>query len=131
MKAINYAAAAALAAIIGLSGCSAPQSAPQEQGGKASVSKRAFGQTADGTPVDLYTLSNANGFEASITNYGAILVSLKTPDRNGTFGDVILGFENLDGYLATTRSSGPSWAAMETASPKGSSRSTVRCTSWP
>ncbi|MGE5489012.1 MAG: aldose epimerase family protein [bacterium] len=99
MKAINYAAAAALAAIIGLSGCSAPQSAPQEQGGKASVSKRAFGQTADGTPVDLYTLSNANGFEASITNYGAILVSLKTPDRNGTFGDVILGFENLDGYL--------------------------------
>jgi len=99
MKAIHYAAAAALALAIGLMGCGGATVASQEQGGKATVTKRAFGKTADGTPVDLYTLSNANGFEAAITNYGGIIVSIKTPDRDGKLGDVVLGFDNLDGYL--------------------------------
>ncbi len=92
-------AAGALIAAIGFSGCSSTKTASKAQEGKATVKKQAFGKTADGTPVDLYTLSNANGFEVAITNYGGIIVSLKAPDRNGRFADVVLGFDSLDGYL--------------------------------
>jgi aldose 1-epimerase len=65
---------------------------------QATVSKAPFG-TADGQSVDLYTLRNQHGVEAKITNYGGILVSLKVPDRNGKFDDVVLGFNDLDTYL--------------------------------
>ena len=64
----------------------------------AQVSKESFG-TADGQNVDLYTLKNRNGMEARITNYGGIVVSLKVPDRNRKFDDVVLGFNDLDSYL--------------------------------
>src|SRR5258708_5967454 len=60
-----------------------------------------FGVTGDGTRVNLYTLSNKNGVEARITNYGGILVSLKAPDRKGALADIVLGFDSLDGYLAS------------------------------
>ena len=65
---------------------------------QAKVTKQSFG-TADGQPVDLYTLTNRNGVEAKITNWGGIVVSLKVPDRTGKFDDVVLGFNDLDGYL--------------------------------
>jgi len=65
---------------------------------QATVTKAPFG-TADGQSVDLYTLRNVHGVEAKITNYGGILVSLKVPDRNGKFDDVVLGFNDLDSYL--------------------------------
>ena len=65
---------------------------------QAAVTKAPFG-TADGQSVDLYTLRNVHGVEAKITNYGGILVSLKVPDRNGKFDDVVLGFNDLDTYL--------------------------------
>ena len=58
-----------------------------------------FGKMPDGTAVDIYTLRNASGVEARITNYGGIVVSLKVPDRNGKFDDVVLGYDTLDGYL--------------------------------
>lgn len=61
--------------------------------------QRAFGKTVDGTPVDLYTLTNAQGVQAQITNYGGIVVSLLVPDRDGTLDDVVLGFDTLDEYL--------------------------------
>ena len=60
-----------------------------------------FGKTREGTPVRIYTLTNANGVEAAITNYGGRIVSLKVPDRKGAMGDVVAGFTTLDGYLAT------------------------------
>jgi aldose 1-epimerase len=63
-----------------------------------SIEKEAWG-TVDGKPVDLYTLTNANGLEAKITNYGGIVVSLKVLDRNGKLGDVVLGYDNLKGYI--------------------------------
>jgi len=66
---------------------------------KTIVKKQTFGQTADGTSVDLYVLSNKNAMEAAIMNYGGIVVRLKTPDRNGKLEDIVLGMENLDGYL--------------------------------
>jgi aldose 1-epimerase len=63
------------------------------------VQKESFGRTADGRQVDLYTLTNANGLKARITNYGAIVVSLEVPDRNGKLDDITLGFDTLQEYL--------------------------------
>jgi aldose 1-epimerase len=53
----------------------------------------------DGTGVESYTLKNAAGMQARITNYGGILTSLKVPDRDGRFEDVVLGHETLEPYL--------------------------------
>ena len=69
---------------------------------KPKVKKEAFGKTNDGTAVDIYTLTNSKGAEARITNYGAIVVSLKMPNRQGKFEDVVLGYDTLDGYLKDT-----------------------------
>ena len=66
---------------------------------QATVTKESFGKTAEGENVDLYTLRNAHGVEAKITNYGGIVTSLKVPDRSGKFDDVVLGFNDLDSYL--------------------------------
>ena len=67
----------------------------------AQVSRSAFGQ-ADGQPVELFTLRNSKGAEATITNYGGIVVTLKVPDRNGRLDDVVLGHDSLDGYLKSS-----------------------------
>ena len=67
---------------------------------KSKMRKQSFGKTEDGQQVDLYTLTNKNGMEARITNYGGTVVSLKVPDRSGKFEDVVLGYDNLDGYAA-------------------------------
>ena len=67
---------------------------------KSPFKKEAFGKLADGRAVDIYTLTNRNGVEVRITNYGAAVVSLKAPDREGKFQDVVLGYDSLDGYLA-------------------------------
>ncbi|HYP07741.1 MAG TPA: aldose epimerase family protein [Bryobacteraceae bacterium] len=64
------------------------------------LDKRSFGKTQSGAAVDLYTLTNANGMEASITTYGAIVTSLRTPDRAGKMADVVLGFDTMQGYLS-------------------------------
>src|SRR5713226_7918677 len=64
-----------------------------------STIKKAFGKTPDGQPVDLYVLTNKSGAEVSITNYGGAVVSIKVPDRNGKFADVVLGYNNVDGYV--------------------------------
>jgi aldose 1-epimerase len=66
---------------------------------KASIQRTAFGKLSDGTAVDLFTLNNANGLVAKITNYGAMITELHVPDRNGNLGDVVLGFDNLGQYL--------------------------------
>lgn len=58
-----------------------------------------FGALPSGEEVQIYTLTNSQGLEARIMTYGGIVVTLKVPDRNGNLGDVVLGFESLDGYL--------------------------------
>ncbi len=63
------------------------------------ITKADFGQTTDGTAVQIFTLTNASGMELKISTYGGAIVSLKTPDRAGAMGDVVLGFDSLDGYL--------------------------------
>ena len=67
--------------------------------GATTVKKSDFGKMPDGTPVALYTLTSSTGLEARIITYGGILVSLKTPDRKGVAADVVLGHDDLAGYL--------------------------------
>jgi aldose 1-epimerase len=50
--------------------------------------------------VEVYTLTNNHGVEVKITNFGGTIISLLAPDKNGNSGDVVLGFDNLDDYLA-------------------------------
>jgi len=66
---------------------------------KSTMKRQPFGQLRDGREVDLYTLTNKNGMEVTITNFGGIVVSLKVPDRAGKIEDVVLGYDSLDGYL--------------------------------
>ncbi|HTK73795.1 MAG TPA: aldose epimerase family protein [Gemmataceae bacterium] len=63
------------------------------------VTKKPFGQTRDGTPVELYTLTNSRGMRAAVMTYGGILVELTAPDRNGQYSNVVLGFDSLEPYL--------------------------------
>ncbi len=63
------------------------------------MGKEIFGKTGDGQEVQLFTLSNKNGMEARIMDYGGIVVSLKVPDRTGKLDDVVLGLNTLDDYL--------------------------------
>ncbi|MGA2280881.1 MAG: aldose epimerase family protein [Verrucomicrobiota bacterium] len=66
------------------------------------ISQAPFGKTPDGTPVAIYTLRNSKGMEARIMTYGGIVQSLKVPDKNGKFDDVVLGYDNVGGYIAKT-----------------------------
>jgi aldose 1-epimerase len=65
----------------------------------AGIQKQAFGKTKEGIPVDLYTLSNGKGMRVDIATYGTTIVKIEVPDRSGRAGDVVLGFDKLDGYL--------------------------------
>ncbi|MGA2544714.1 MAG: aldose epimerase family protein [Verrucomicrobiota bacterium] len=66
------------------------------------ISAAPFGRTRDGAPVNLYTLRNGHGVEVRLTNYGGIVTSWLVPDRQGRLGDVVLGYDALDGYLKAT-----------------------------
>ncbi|MDF2433314.1 MAG: aldose 1-epimerase [Mucilaginibacter sp.] len=61
-------------------------------------SSTGFEKKLDGKETHLYTLKNKNGLHAAITNYGAHLVGLWIPDKAGKFTDVVIGFDNIDGY---------------------------------
>ena len=60
-----------------------------------------FQKAVDGKNVDLYILTNKNGLEMSVTNYGAKIVSLHVPDRDGNMTDVVLGHNTIDEYLSS------------------------------
>jgi aldose 1-epimerase len=79
---------------VSLAGCHT-----QERGTKMSIKKAEFGKTKQGEVAYIYTLTNANGCEVRITNYGGIVVSLKVPDKTGKLADVVLGYETLDKYI--------------------------------
>jgi aldose 1-epimerase len=77
-----------------------PENKPEvEEARPMTANEEPFGQTSEGRQVVLYTLTNPNGLRARITNYGAILVSLEVPDKNGELADITLGFDSLEGYL--------------------------------
>ncbi|MEZ5978657.1 MAG: aldose epimerase family protein [Planctomycetota bacterium] len=85
---------AALAAAL-LAGC---RSTPDMT---SSITEAPFGEV-DGREVSLFTLTNDRGSTATITNYGGIVTSLRVPDRDGRLGDVVLGYDTLDGYLTSS-----------------------------
>nr|WP_229203407.1 aldose epimerase family protein [Dyadobacter jejuensis] len=66
----------------------------------STISKEEFGLTPEGKMAELYTLTNGNGMVVNITNYGGIVTKILVPDREGTFADVVLGFDSLAPYLA-------------------------------
>ena len=72
------------------------------------IEKQAFGKV-DKIVVDVYTLTNANGLEVRIINYGGIVVSLKVPDRDGKIEDVVLGYDTLEEYV---RDNSPYFGAL-------------------
>src|SRR5215207_7158020 len=67
--------------------------------GRAGVKREAFGRTGDGQAVEIFTLTNKTGVEIKAISYGAIITSIRVPDRNGAMADVALGFDTLEGYL--------------------------------
>ena len=62
-----------------------------------------FGVLPDGTKVEIFTLTNRHGIEIRTIPYGAILVSIRVPDRRGSLDDVVIGHDTLDGYLNASR----------------------------
>jgi len=64
------------------------------------ITKSLFGKTNEGIEVDLFTLSNDNQVTVKITNYGAIITSIETPDKNGAIANIACGFEKLETYLS-------------------------------
>ena len=86
------AAAAALAALGGTLMATPP----------ATIPHHAFGKLPDGRVAELYVLTNPHGMRVAISTYGGIVQSLEVPDRNGSLGDVVLGYDTLAGYLGDT-----------------------------
>lgn len=70
------------------------------------VSRTQFGKMPDGDPVSLFVLTNRSGARASIMTYGAALTSFIVPDRDGRPGDVVLGLDTVEDYLARSRNFG-------------------------
>ncbi|GFM56990.1 aldose 1-epimerase [Pseudomonas cichorii] len=70
------------------------------QAAALSAEQSLFGKLPDGTPIEKYTLQNSHGLQASIITYGATLQALKVPDRNGKVEDIVLGFDDVQGYQA-------------------------------
>ena len=81
--------------VLGIAALPARGRAATESG---SLGKMIFGKTPDGTPVELYVLKNGQ-ITVKVMTYGAIITEIDTPDRNGKEADIVLGFDNLEGYL--------------------------------
>jgi aldose 1-epimerase len=69
-----------------------------DSAGNLRITHRNFGATKAGKMTQLYTMTNEHGAEVSITDFGATVVSIKVPDRSGTLGDVVLGWDGVSGY---------------------------------
>jgi aldose 1-epimerase len=67
------------------------------------VAREIFGHLADGTAIEMVRLLGDHGFEVRVITYGAALQSILVPDRAGGVADVVLGHEDLEGYLAVRR----------------------------
>ena len=73
---------------------------------KSGLVKSDFQTDIDGDSTNLYVLTNDNGMEVTITNYGGRIVSVMVPDKDGNFKDVVLGFDNIDDYTAVDNNFG-------------------------
>ena len=75
-----------------------PPTPPKAPAPPADITRAPFG-SADGTPVETFTLRNSAGIEMRVMSLGGIITHLQTPDRNGNTADIVLGFDTIDGYL--------------------------------
>lgn len=66
----------------------------------SNIVKSDFGVLTDGSKADLYTLTNANGMEVKITNYGGTITSWTAPDKDGNYENITLGYETVEDYVA-------------------------------
>lgn len=73
-----------------------PAAAPQRS---FSMTRSSFGTLPDGQAVEAFTFTNANGVEVKAISYGGVITSLEVPDKSGQLGDVVLGYDALQGYL--------------------------------
>jgi aldose 1-epimerase len=71
----------------------------QAQTGGAKVTRMEFGKLPDGHAIDRFTLTNSSGMQVQAITYGAIITSIRVPDRNGKMDDVVLGYDTLDPYV--------------------------------
>lgn len=89
-------------ALLSQSACTSGDKAAVNAAPQARVTAAPFGALPSGAAVRLFTLTNANGVELRVTDYGGIVTSITTPDRTGTMADIVLGYDSLDGYLKST-----------------------------
>jgi len=68
----------------------------------SAVKEEVFGKLPDGREAKIFTLTNKNGLKARVTEYGAILVSMETPDKSGKLADITHGYDDLAGWLTNT-----------------------------
>lgn len=95
------------------------------------LDQKPFGHAPDGAPIDLFILDNDRGVEATITNFGGIVVSLSVPDRRGDPRDVVLGFPDAGGYAVNKPHFGALIGRYGTGSRLHDSRWTASSTPWP
>ncbi|WP_258104733.1 aldose epimerase family protein [Marinoscillum sp. MHG1-6] len=97
MKIQNTLLLALLILVLGIS-CTPPKGEAQE----ATITSAPFGKLPDGQEVTSYTMTNVNGVSMDVITYGGIVTSLMIPDREGKLEDVVLGYDNIEGYLEQT-----------------------------
>ena len=85
-------------AALAISACTSPKQETMQLT-KSGLDPQKFETIIDGAETHLYTLTNANGIEVTITNFGGRIVSVMVPDRDGTEHDVVLGFDNIEDYI--------------------------------
>jgi aldose 1-epimerase len=86
----------ALAGFLLITGCG---SSSMETAKNNPIETTPFGTTSNGEQITLYTLTNVNGMQAKISTFGGDIVSLTAPDRTGNYADIVLGYDNVDGYI--------------------------------
>lgn len=93
----------ALLFVVSLFQCQGNQDSSKDMESKAeaTVSSRPYGKTADGRDVEEYTLTNAAGMEIKAITYGGIITSWTAPDKAGNYENIVLGYDNLEQYIAS------------------------------
>jgi aldose 1-epimerase len=99
MKQLNYFTLAISVAILVSCGINTSTKKWNITACDTAIKREDFQKEIDGKKVDLYTITNHNGMVVKITNYGARVVSILTPDKQGNFTDVVLGYPKLEQYL--------------------------------
>lgn len=86
-------------ALVGCGGASGSSESTKTESKAPQVTKSTFGTMPDGTTIEKFTAENASGAKMSVITFGGILQSIVVPDRDGNLSDVVLGHDNIKGYL--------------------------------